>query len=156
MTIRNDSYKLLEILEKEYSVFIEQMNCVESECVEIKIKSLKAPREILEEQIEAMMNFTAQRDIDSNSTRDDYSFEELKYIFYLVYINLTSKIEQIYDNSECMCEQVSYDEDLFMECFNVHLVNKIRNHILEMEMWENSFKNEYLIEKREESEKTKL
>ncbi len=134
MTI-DSRYKLIELIDKEYAIFLNELEGLDDTSFAIKMGSInKSPKEILIEQISLMERLLSQGEEQENC---DGSFRELKYILNLMYLNLISWIENMTDYTS-ESEQTNFN--CVIDWFDRYLLSRLRVHNSEIILWKKDYK----------------
>lgn len=140
---KDTGYNLLEEIEKEYYIFMENLDGIDNKCFDVKIdEDNKTPKEILVEQIELIIKCISQKGYYNHTDYKEYSYEELKYTFNLMHMNLMSWIESLSDDSKVIMEYENGNYDTIAEWFDKSLIKEFKAYNKEIRKWKSKFENE--------------
>lgn len=134
-------YKLIDLIEKEYTIFIKGLDGLDDSCFEIKMGDKeKSPKEILIEQIDLMTTCISQKEVNRKEDDVDYSYEELKYIFNLMYLNLLTWVENLSDDSKILEEDREGNFNSIAGWFDEFLISELKIHNIEIKKWKENYR----------------
>lgn len=127
--------KLLDEIEREHAIFLNKLSGLDDGSFDINIEDIRSPKEILEEQIDLFTECVSQKESFRIKGDVTYSYQELKYIFSLMYINLLSWVENLSEDSKIIEEFESGNGDTINEWFDKFLLSKMRANNKDLEIW---------------------